>query len=337
MGFAVQMMKSTETNDRKILWRKYQMRNFKKIAASVVALATIMSTNLSMAASATAVDSETIQSEAFIGEYSDADDRATAQFCLNNGLTISETKDFMDSYISIKNEKSALQTSSKRKLKAVKKGSTNTNDRINTYKNYYSGINASKNQHNAIVIVNNASGTYSTGLTLAYVPEWINVNDPFQYSTLNGYKNFQAINEDNAIYINGFVRAATTEEVPRGIMQFPFNVTVPNTPNHETHTEATIYSKFIFSRFFNQVVKGPDSIFDYETYVRGDVNHDGLVNDVDRDYLIAYNIYDGKIPAFHYTDQSDEIADIITPLAMDADGNGEIGLADAVCIAKSKD
>lgn len=311
------------------------MRKFKTVTALCVAFATMVSANSSLTASAATVDPELAQREAFVAEYSNEDDQNMAQYCLDNGLTVEEARNFMNSYISIKAEKSNSQISNKKRLKAGKNGTAN--ERENTGKSYYNGNKASKNQHEAIVIVKNGSGTYSTGLTLSYTPEWINVADPVPFEVFNGYKNLQIKNNNNSISINGYLPAKTTEEIPLGVVQIPFNVTEPNTPGHEKYAETTIYSKFDFKRNYNMAILNTDSVYGYETYVKGDVNHDGQVDEKDRDYLIKYNVNGGIVPRFHYTNQSDEIADIITPLAMDFNCDGVIDMTDAIWVIKCKD
>lgn len=314
------------------------MKKFKTLTALCVALATMVSANASLAASAATVDPELAQREAFVSSYSNDMERAAAQLYLDLGASLSDAKDMMDVYISGEKEiqESRAAASKNRRLKAGAKG-YKVYDTGTTF--YNGGTRISKNPHYAVVIVDDASQEYETTLKLTYNTDWLNVGNALEAKTLNGYENIRTTKKTNTVKFFCHLNPLTNNKIPMGVVQIPFSATKPSNTT-ECLNEATLYHKFTFTRVMNSVDdpnSGTDSTFRYETYVKGDANHDGLVTNADSTYVTNYMLNVNNYPVFHYTNVHENIAKIVNDLAMDYDDNGVVELADMILINKNKD
>ena len=152
---------------------------------------------------------------------------------------------------------------------------------------------------------------------------------------LNGFQPLTVnyISENTQWLMLGYVEAKTTSSVQIGLLELPFNVKSINPDiEHETKSESTVYHKFVFERLFNYPISGVDTTYSFETYVLGDVNHDGKVTNADVTYLSDYLVGDISNLSFTYTDKSYNVAKIVNDLAMDANKDGSISLADLATI-----
>lgn len=290
-----------------------------------VALATFLSMNTTnfIASASTVKNSNDTQN--FISSLNDSEKRLANAF-LSSGYSLDETSDLISAY---KN--------------GTKKITRTRNRTYPTNTNFYSGVNLSENQHYAVIIKNNGSTSESVNLKLGYNDNWIGFTStsPVEYRLLNQSANMsvthQTVAGSKEILMSGYIPSTTSLSVPAGVIELPFNVIVNNPIGNEQKTESSLYHKLTFQRLYNYVINGVDTTFCMETYVRGDVNHDGIVDEVDVTYLSNYLIGDIEELAFSYTDKSDYVTKIVNDLAMDTNKNGEADLSDLAWIMKHKE
>ena len=185
-----------------------------------------------------------------------------------------------------------------------------------------------------MIIANNGSACTSVTLNLNYDPTWIAFNSSLGERMLDSTSNLNctSILPSNLVTTGGVYIGSKTTETPSGVVEIPFSVTMTEgNQGNEGYSEGTLYHKFTFTRASSVPING-DSTFRFETYVSGDVNHDGIVNSQDVTLLTRYNTQEITDLSHSYTDRSNEVASIINNLAADADRNGEIGIADVLWI-----
>ncbi|MGN0614209.1 MAG: dockerin type I domain-containing protein [Porcipelethomonas sp.] len=251
-----------------------------------------------------------------------------ANLYLDSGVSLIEAQTMMDQYID-----------GERKIAAMSAASSGSRS-IDTNTNFYSSTNLSSNQHYGVVIANNGSAVIrTTTLTLEYVSDWISFvgSSPFG-ETLNPNS---TLSDDldlvgNALTIVGSVPAMESTVTPAAEYEIPFNVVMTSgNSGNESFSEGTLYHKFTFTRdYCKPADANNDTTFCFETYVRGDVNHDGIVDTYDEAYLTNYCLNILTDLSFSYTDKSDNIAAIINKLAADTDKNGYVTVADLTWVSQ---
>lgn len=97
-----------------------------------------------------------------------------------------------------------------------------------------------------------------------------------------------------------------------------------------TNTEAQLYNAV--SMTYN-AMENSDFILAYETYARGDVNHDGTVDDEDLSKLMEY-LVDKTALNFIYRDGSNHYSFVTNVLAADTNLDGAVGIADQLTLNK---
>lgn len=299
------------------------MNVLKKFAVSLTALTTLAT--LGIGSFSVSANGLTTAKEKFIASYKNADEIKAANYYLENGLSVEEAEKLMVLYVDGK--------------EAVEAEKNNKSRAINTGKNFYSDTNLSDNQHYGVVIANNGLANVYAELQLSYNSSWANISSS---TTPTMFYNNQNMSYDtsttNTIIMYTHVFPTTSSEEPSKVFEIPFNVSMTNGNNgNETFSEGTLYHKFSFNKNYGRTTNNIDTTFCYETYVRGDVNHDGIVNATDVYYLTEYNLQTLTDLSFTYTDKNNNIANIVNNLAADADKDGYIGLADLTWIQKNQD
>ena len=205
---------------------------------------------------------------------------------------------------------------------------------ISTGTNFYNTSYLSSNQHYGVVIANNGSAAVDVTLSLNYQSNWISFNSPLGTNFLNATHDLSVRKKSgkDCISMSGYLPAMGNNVTPVGELEIPFNVVMDSAnAGSETFSEGTLYHKFTFTReYCTPDDDNNDTTFCFETYVNGDVNHDGRVSAADSNYLTRYNLNEITLDeiAFTYTDKSANIARIVNLCAMDANKDGIISLAD---------
>lgn len=297
------------------------MNVLKKFAVSLTALTTLGT--LGIGSFSVSANGLTTAEDKFIASYKNADEIKAANYYLENGLSVEEAQELMDTYI---DGKEKLEAKNNPKSRAIPTGV-----------NFYSDTNLSDNQHYGVVIANNGSACSTVTLTLGYQPSWVGFNSSLSQRMLDDSSNFSFthIANRNLISVGGTYVGNETSEIPSAVFEVPFNVVMTEESNvSEAYSEGTLYHKFAFTRASSTPIVG-DSTFCFETYVRGDVNHDGIVDSLDVYYLTEYNLHNITDLSFTYTDKNNNIANIINNLAADTDKDGYIGVPDLTWIQKN--
>ncbi len=310
------------------------MNVLKKFAVSLTALTTLatlgigsfsVSANEPANANMNLLADTATEEEAFIASYTKADEKLAANYYIENGLSLADAKNMMDVYQEGSREIAAAST---KKSRAISTGT-----------NFYNTSYLSSNQHYGVAIANNGSACTDVSLRVGYNPSWISFNSSLNQRMINDNSNFSftLLTAYNFLSAGGIYVGDETTVTPSAVFEVPFNVVMTQgNQGSETYSEGTLYHQFTFSRISSSPIAG-DSTFCYETYVNGDVNHDGRVTAADVNYLTQYNLQEITLDelAFTYTDKSENIANIVNKLAMDTDKDGDVGIADLIIIEKT--
>lgn len=297
------------------------MKKFiQKTVAGVSALA------MTAALSATAVPAfadeyEAVQAQNFVDSFENPETREVAQYCLDSGLNFEELKDMMTRY------EHGLELIAEREAMPYA---------IDTGKTFYSATQLAQTQHYLVVFANNGSASAFTTLNLSFSEDWVKYDTiSLPYKLFNTEADLRVKKAGNfRIKITGDIPARTTKDSPVTVMQFPFDVAVSASSSLDSgmYTESTLYHKFTLVRSDYDSANGKDTIYTYETYALGDVDHSGYVDDADSTYALQFLTQQIKYLSFTYTDKSSNIAGPLNFLALDANEDGKIDITDAVKI-----
>lgn len=315
------------------------MDRLKKFAASLTAITTLATLGIggfSVSANEQLTnvnenllaDTATAEDE-FIASYAKPDEQLAANYYIENGISLEEAKSMMDIY-----------QDGARKIAASKNSMARSN---NEGVNFYSTTHLSRNQHYGIIIANNGAAHVMPTLRLSYTPNWASITaDKVGVINNNFLESKVRFPNEGTIKIEGEVTPSASMYTPSGVCDIPFNVLMTEdqaSDEYITFSEGNLYHQFALKKSSCDVMNGIDTTFTFETYVNGDVNHDGIVNSIDCNYLTQYVLTAidlSKITeAYKYTDVSHEIAEIVNLRAMDTNKDGDIGAADVTGIMKT--
>lgn len=272
---------------------------------------------------------KTAEEKAFIESFENQDLEQIASFYIDGGLSIEESSSLMDVYMEGLAEIAESSVTGR-----TRSGGTVTDGPYYTNTNFYSGTKLSANQHRGIVIADNASANTTVNLALTFDPQWVTIdnNDIFDKDNINGNLRINFTPALNMVSMSGNFFSNIYSNVPAGVLTLPFDVVSVPPSNDDAYCEATLYHKFTFSRLSSNP-STVDTTFSFETYVLGDVNHDGRVSAADCTYLS--NLLSHKITnlSFIYTDKSANKAKIVNDLAQDANRDGKVDVTDISCIS----
>ncbi|WP_295217759.1 hypothetical protein [Ruminococcus sp.] len=303
------------------------MKNMlKKVTAGISAVA------VSAALSATTIPAFASEYEAsmantYVASFDDDEVKQVAQYCLDNGMTLEETKDTMTHYLHglelIENrtsEDNGISTAS-----------------VSTGRTFYSATNVASTQHYGVIIVDNPSSSTVTTIKLGWDTAKINCpNDSASFLATcqmkNGYPSLAAIAteevEKEGFTVGAYGMLPQIEEndlYTRSLLTFPFSLI-------SSTSEANIKGAFKFS-YSSSALNGKTTGLELHTYALGDFDHSGKVDDADGTYALQFLVrsFDG---VFKYTNVHDNVASAVNFLALDANMDGSITISDANLINK---
>jgi uncharacterized membrane protein len=301
------------------------MKKFRKLAASVAAITTALSLSVgTLAVTANevkkAIDTKaeyTLAEKQFIDSYSKKGEEKAAKFLVDNGIELTEAKRMVDMYIEGKQLRDEQDS-----VKASKKGSK-------SYSKYYSETHLSGQQHYGVIVYKGyATGTYSPYFNIGYNTGYHNMSFPLyiKYWAPNYAVNYVGTNNPIGMSFN-----FTPSESPEAFLDFEFGI------GSSATSEYDVYNAFSFSN------TNYSDLFEYETYIQGDINHDGWVNSIDYSYIFEYNVLqadEGDLESYYSDNNSNvkapvpAIAHLINVLASDLDKDGGVGVSDLVMISQ---
>lgn len=293
------------------------MNVLKKFAVSLTALTTLAT--LGIGSFSVSANGLTTEEDKFIASYKNADEIKAANYYLENGLSVEEAKKMMDLY-----QEGALQ------IAASKNPMART---VNAPVNFYSDTNLSRNQHYGIIIADNGKANVDATLSIGYSNQLIspNINS---VSELGSYVEvYRKTDLQNEVKIKAELTPSTSNEVPVGVCDIPLNII-----SNSFTSEVALYNSLTLTVSECDSLDGSNTTFRLETYVAGDVNHDGKVNASDVKYLTDYNLgvknIEDILDDCEYTDTHENVSNIVNKRAMDADKNGYISISDLTAISK---
>ena len=296
------------------------MNVLKKFAVSLTALTTLATLGIgSFSVSANGLTTATAEDK-FIASYKNADEIKAANYYLENGLSVEEAKKMMDLY-----------QEGARQIAASKNSMART---VNVPVNFYSATNLSNNQHYGIIIADNGEANVEATLRIGYDNELISPNTNGADVLGSNFDMYSAtLIQNTVVKITGMLSDSTENGKPAGVCDIPLNII-----SNSFTSEVALYNSLTLTVSECDSMDGSNTTFRLETYVNGDVNHDGKVDSTDVTYLTDYNTGAKTIEDIlndsEYTDTHENISDIVNKRAMDADKNGEIAFADLVMISK---
>jgi len=316
------------------------MNKFRKLAASIAALTTALSLSVgTLAVTANevkkAIDTKpayTLAEKQFIDSYKNSGYDDIAAFLIDNDFSVSDAQNTMKLYVEGKRMESEL--SNKKSFKSGIKSSGNV-------PKFYSETNMSGKQHYGVVIMNNGSANVrKTILDLDYDSDWAGITSSLSTRPLHSNITVDVDVDEDETEANFECRipSLSSSNTPAGVFEFPFtlNMTSTGTPSG-TFTESNLYSTFDLTRSYIKYYSGsPNTTFDFETYVQGDINHDGRVDGLDVSFMVEYNQGKKTLNDLHtnYIGVSANVAKIINTLAADMDHNGSVDLQDLILITR---
>lgn len=296
-------------------------KTIKKLTAGVSAL--VMTAALSATTvPAFASEYEALQKADFAASFTNSDTRKVAQYLFDNGMSLEEAKDTMETY------EKGLEIIAEREIRPL--------NAIDTGRAFYSENSVAISPHYCVIIADNASASVETTLNLSFSRDWIDYDfTEMPYTVFNANDDFTFRQATSSrLRLNGDVIATSTNSSPRGVLRFPFEIVADTDMNYEPYTESTIYHKFTLVRSYCESLNGKDTTFSFETYALGDIDHSGSVDEADSTYMLQFLVQIINDLSFSYTDKSDNIANIVNFLALDANQDGVIDMSDSIKINK---
>ena len=292
------------------------MIRFKKIAASVAALATALSLSVgTLAVTANEIKKDinkTFAEKAFVNSFYDDDCSTVAKYLLKSGISLDEAKKIMELYVEGEEEERAA------KKVSGTKGTGNVTEFYSTTKLSYckhyaviisdtgrihhNNLNFLVNGDDSTVTMNNATGLRSlnVGTSLSSVPV------PYTPCIYNIY---------------GDVNMTSPMNMPASICDFSFNILSDNITEKDVHDVIELDA-------YIQGDSGSLPQYSIETYAIGDFDHNGRV-DV-RDLRSLANHVSGianSIPNT-YSDIDSATAEKVNLLSVDMDRNNRLNSND---------
>lgn len=302
------------------------MNKFRKLAASIAAITTALSLSVgTLAVTANEVEKSidvkpayTLAEKRFIDFYSKKGEEKAAKFLVDNGIELTEAKRMVDMYI----EGKQLRAEQENKILTTK-----GKNRTEELPEYYSSTRLSGQPHYGVIAYSdNTAYTYYPYFSIGYSAYYQNFSFPLNIKYWKNNITQYSIGTSNPIELSYKIQTAAE---PAVLFDIPFSV------GSWATKESDFYSHSTFS---NPNYPGK---FEYETYVRGDINHDGWVDSLDYSFIFEYNIqtkteYDLRD---QYSSNSHaptaNVARLINKLAADMDRNGAIELNDLIMISQA--
>lgn len=314
------------------------MKNLKKLAASIAALATAISLSIgALAVTANEIKKDinkTFAEKAFVASFTNEEYNEVAKYLIDNGVKLSDAQLIMSHYVNANKNKNP-------NLRAA-----NSNTYTAPYE-FYNTSYASKCQHYGVIMADTGK------LNNLGIDFYLEFNNPIiNFSEYKKIKTYNAPNqsnvltssyidsiaeqgtgEDNCLYVTGNVVRNLPQNKPTEICDFPFNVVSSSSNESYLHSMIRFEAcKLVYTTYPATKIIYPQ--YKYETYIAGDINHNGIVDDDDLDWIVKYNIGNKRPIKTNYIGMTPEKAYIINSLAADADHNGMLDLSDVTMIAK---
>lgn len=218
-------------------------------------------------------------------------------------------------------------TQSKELMNAYQNGERLEKESDSGINPYYSETNYAPTKHYAAIIVAHPNvGTYFT-------PYIEYIGSTFDYGDGENAQNYNTITPPYGLDTAGV-------SVAQSKFSKKLSFTIETKPLSQTKLAAVCKQKISpnntltssEARLYYSLAYFPGETVSYmETYARGDVNHDGLVNDVDVEYLMKFLI-NGSALDFDYTDRTKHCSYLANVLAADVFEDGAYRINDAVML-----
>jgi hypothetical protein len=245
--------------------------------------------------------------EALINSYGNPVAQDIAEYCLDNGMSLEETKELVDGY----EERHPVTAARSATVDTTVDGPYHNSDHL------------SSQQHFVAAIVTNTSRTLDEKFTLTFETNYSTYGDAYSLCgryTSDSSKLFSVnVPQANKVVTVFYTPNTTASASMDALMRY--YVDPVNAAN-----ERNLIDHIAFTDNNNR------GIIDYDTYALGDVNHDGYVNQNDADCILEYLVEIRSDFAFTYSDQATNpkasYAAITNFLAADMNQDGNVTLID---------
>ena len=283
------------------------MKTVKRATAAILAAVT----TTAMAASispAFAYENQDMAKEEFVQSFNEGIDRKCAQYLIDNGCALDEAMDIMDTYmegLAMMEEQPMARAAS------------------NGY--YYSSTNLAPTEHFALIIaVTPAYSANKVTIDVSANASLLSSTDShFEYSYCSNYVNtvtheYESANNmwNHSVRLSGINPSPQTEAC--SVIRYPI------VPGVGVTTETAIRQNILFD-----VSTISNSEFALETYAKGDVNHDGMVNKADSTLLLQF-LAEQTALDLTYADGSNHYSFVTNVAAADFNLDGIVSMVDIV-------
>ena len=314
------------------------MSNYKKVVAALTAIMSMASLGAGTI-SASAADLDAINEkilndtasdeEKFVAEYAnDSEEMKVADYVINSDISLCDAESLMSSYeIGLANADFTETFSGNDTI-------------INMNRVFYSDSNLSKNQHYFVLIAHDGTADVDALGEIRYNNSNISFGEnPVARVFNQGYNvilNKKNSNAVNYLKMTANICQTTQERIPTGVFDTPFEI-LPAASNNGVSTELKLHNQINFKCNFTDSNNGNDTQLSFETYARGDFNHDGKLTEDDVTYVMKILVGTYSDIVFHFNDKDNNTSKIVTYLAADADRDNDLTVADAVWMNKNRD
>lgn len=287
------------------------MKIIKRATAAILAAVSTAVMASSMAP-AFAYEDQGIAKEKFVNSFNEGIDRKCAQYLIDNGCALDEAKDIMDTYM-----EGLAMMEEQPMARAASAG------------HYYSNTSLAPTEHFVLVIATTPDRTIdeafvkvsaknslvtTTEDSATLMPAYESNVDYFKLSFSEGALQKSWTHTLHLQSIRAF-SSSTARSVER-IEVTPISSAINN--------EANLYNTISMS-----VDTGDDYVFAYETYAKGDVNHDGLVNKADSTLMLQF-LAESSTLDIKYADGSNHYSFVTNVAAADFNLDGSVSMVDIV-------
>jgi hypothetical protein len=280
----------------------------KKFVASVLAVASITAIGSTMSP-VLAYERLEEQQELFVNAFEEGIDRDVAQYLLDNGYSLEEAENAMDIYMDGLEAMNASSTTS-----------TTTTDR------YYNTSDIAKTEHFVLAIATTPDSSCSAAtIQVSLDPDFLESSDdafilPSYESYVDTATSSYGFNKKTGKWVHTTSLSgidAMDTSTAHGMVRYPVS------PKSTVTTEYQLYQNVGFS----SMSMPNDYGITYETYARGDVDHNGVVNSTDSTLLMQFLVQRNTLN-ITYADGSNHYSFVTNVMAADYSLDGIVSILD---------
>lgn len=290
------------------------MKTIKRATAAILAAVSTAAMAASMAP-VFAYEDQGIAKEDFVNSFNEGIDRKCAQYLIDNGCALDEAKGIMDTYI-----EGLAMMEEQPMARAASAG------------HYYSNTSLAPTEHFVLVIAT----TPDNPIEMASIK--VSAKNSHIATTADSISPMFGYDKNADVFSTTFKGAGTNWRHTidlEGVKAFSSSTArsvarIEIAPiSSYINTEANLYNTISMSVDMAEEEAIADDVFAYETYAKGDVNHDGLVNKADSTLLLQF-LAESSTLDIKYADGSNHYSFVTNVAAADFNLDGSVSMIDIV-------